>query len=108
MNSYGLHGMGSTGYKNPTLPSGLRGSLDKALGIRHKKGSGIPDALKAPGVQKLSKLDYEEGDRVSHIKFGQGTVIKIEDDKKDFKVTVDFDKAGRKTMFASFARLKKI
>ena len=108
VNSYGLHGMGSTGYKNPTLPSGLRGSLDKALGIRHKKGSGIPDALKAPGVQKLSKLDYEEGDRVSHIKFGQGTVIKIEDDKKDFKVTVDFDKSGRKTMFASFARLKKI
>ena len=59
-------------------------------------------------VEKQDHLDYEEGDRVSHQKFGTGTVAEIKDGGKDFEVTVDFDRAGRKKMFASFAKLKKI
>ena len=53
-------------------------------------------------------MDYAAGDRVKHIKFGEGTVAEIKDGGKDFEVTVDFDKAGRKRMFASFARLEKV
>ena len=63
---------------------------------------------KAFTVQKQSSLDYGPGDRVSHIKFGQGTVKSVEDGAKDYEVTVEFDKAGQKKMFASFAKLKKI
>ncbi len=59
-------------------------------------------------VVKASSLDYSEGDRVRHRKFGEGTVAKIEDGGKDFEVTVDFDAAGRKKLFASFAKLEKI
>ena len=59
-------------------------------------------------MQKQSSLDYGPGDRVSHIKFGQGTVKSVEDGAKDYEVTVEFDKAGQKKMFASFAKLKKI
>ena len=53
-------------------------------------------------------LDYGVGDRVSHIKFGNGTVIGIVEGGRDFEVTVAFDTAGTKKMFASFAKLKKI
>lgn len=53
-------------------------------------------------------LDYGVGDRVSHIKFGNGTVTGIVEGGRDFEVTVAFDTAGNKKMFASFAKLKKI
>ena len=53
-------------------------------------------------------LSYGVGDRVSHIKFGQGTVRAIVEGGRDFEVTVDFDTAGTKKMFASFAKLKKL
>ena len=43
-----------------------------------------------------------------HIKFGEGTVTAIRDGGKDFEVTVQFDSAGVKKMFASFAKLKKL
>lgn len=59
-------------------------------------------------VEKMDTLPYEKGDRVKHIKFGEGTVTAIIDGKRDFEVTVDFDTVGTKRMFASFAKLKKI
>lgn len=62
---------------------------------------------KAFTVEKPESLEYRAGDRVRHIKFGVGTVVDIADGGKDFEVTVDFDKAGRKKMFASFAKLRK-
>ena len=58
-------------------------------------------------IQK-NPLDYTEGDRVKHIKFGEGTVVMINDGGRDYEVTVEFDTAGRKKMFASFAKLKKL
>lgn len=99
VNSYGLSGMGSTGYT---------GRSSSSYGSGRKSGSGIPKSLQTTGVQKLSSLDYKVGDTVSHIKFGKGTVLSIVDGKKDYEVTVDFEKAGQKKMFASFAKLKKI
>ena len=48
------------------------------------------------------------GDRVKHIKFGEGTVLGIEDGSRDYQVTVNFDTVGQKVMMASFAKLKKI
>lgn len=55
-----------------------------------------------------ANLGYEVGDRVRHIKFGDGEVMAIVAGGRDHEVTVDFDKAGTKKMFASFAKLKKI
>ena len=59
-------------------------------------------------VTKAGNLDYEVGDTVRHIKFGVGIVKNIVEGGRDYEVTVDFDKAGVKKMFASFAKLKKI
>ena len=63
---------------------------------------------KAFSSPKPDSLDYKEGDRVSHIKFGKGTVLAVEDMKKDYQVTVEFDTAGVKKLFAGFAKLKKV
>lgn len=63
---------------------------------------------KAFTVEKAGALDYKEGDRVRHVKFGEGNVVEIKDGGKDYEVTVCFDKAGIKKMFASFAKLKPI
>ena len=47
-------------------------------------------------------LSYQVGDRVRHIKFGDGEVMAIVSGGRDYEVTVDFDKVGTKKMFASF------
>ena len=59
-------------------------------------------------VKKADTLDYGIGDQVKHIKFGVGTVEGIVEGGKDYEVTVNFEKAGVKKMFAAFAKLKKV
>ncbi len=60
------------------------------------------------GKKTDSAPDYVVGDRVRHIKFGEGTVADMINGGRDYEVTVDFDTAGRKKMFAGFAKLVKI
>lgn len=91
-------------------------SREQKLPVRPKR----PAVSRQPSGQSLQakafasartvggSLDYGVGDRVSHIKFGNGTVTGIVEGGRDFEVTVAFDTAGTKKMFASFAKLKKI
>lgn len=67
-----------------------------------------PKAVQQFTVTKADSLEYTVGDRVQHIKFGKGTVAEITEGGRDYEVAVDFDGCGRKKMFASFAKLKKI
>ena len=60
-----------------------------------QKGSGLM-------AKKSEGLSYGVGDRVRHVKFGDGTVTEINE------VTVQFDTAGVRKMFALFAKLIKI
>lgn len=60
------------------------------------------------GAAEKMPLDYTVGDRVAHMKFGEGTVTQIVEGGRDYEVTVDFDTAGTRKMFAIFAKLKKI
>lgn len=107
-NSYGFSGMGSLGYRDSGRQGGPHNVQSRAGG-RKRSGPGIPSLMqKGMDRPKLEHLDYGVGDRVSHVKFGTGTVTEITQDKRDFMVTVDFDGAGRKKMFASFARLMKL
>ncbi|MCR5108210.1 MAG: UvrD-helicase domain-containing protein [Lachnospiraceae bacterium] len=59
-------------------------------------------------VNTFEKPDYVPGDRVKHIKFGDGTVLALEKGKRDYEVSVDFDTYGVKKMFANFAKLIKL
>ena len=58
-------------------------------------------------TEKIS-LEYQTGDRVKHMKFGEGVVTQIVEGGRDYEVTVDFDRVGTKKMFAAFAKLKKV
>lgn len=60
------------------------------------------------GAPQAVEVDYVVGDRVRHIKFGEGKVLDMIAGGRDYEVTVEFDRAGVKKMFASFAKLKKI
>ena len=112
--SYGTSGSyGSTGAYGSSgrLSSSLYGSAGtstskKPLDLQAYQQAGIIQK----GISGMSSgsLDYQVGDRVSHMKFGEGEVLAIEEDKKDKLVTVLFDTAGQKKMLAGFAKLKKL
>ena len=59
-------------------------------------------------IDSEGDLGYGEGDRVRHVKFGEGTVLHLEKGRRDYEVTVEFDGAGTKKLFAAFAKLVKI
>ena len=50
----------------------------------------------------------KEGQRVYHKKFGEGTISKIEAEGEDYKVEIQFDKAGTKRLMAKYAGLEII
>jgi len=52
----------------------------------------------------LSK--YKVGQRVYHKKFGEGTIMNLEEEGNDIKVDLQFDKAGHKRLMAKFAGLE--
>jgi DNA helicase-2/ATP-dependent DNA helicase PcrA len=57
-------------------------------------------------AEDQSSSGMRAGMRVRHKQFGVGTVIAIEDQGDDFKVTVKFVSAGTKKLLASFAKLE--
>mgnify|MGYP002851895147 CR=1 FL=1 len=57
---------------------------------------------------KPQALLYGVGDRVSHVKYGRGTVLSITDAGRDYEVTVSFDNFGVRKMLAAFSKLIKI
>ena len=75
---------------------------------------GIGGLNQIAGIQKgmqsavLEELPYGIGDRVRHVKYGEGLVKNIVKEPRDYKVTVEFDNAGQKIMYASFAKLKRL
>lgn len=104
-------------------PSGTKKDLSEILTSRPKaiaRKKETPAANKpyiAKSLDGLTKgapaittegLGYDTGDRVRHIKYGDGTVLNIVQDTRDYKVTVDFDAYGNKIMYAAFAKLRKI
>ena len=103
---------GDMPWNRPARPAGVstfgRGENAYASRTAASPQGTAPAFGKAFTVAKADRLDYEVGDRVRHIKFGDGTVKEIKDGGKDYEVTVEFDTMGQKRMFASFAKLKKL
>ena len=79
----------------------------------HSRTSSLGAAGRMGGLAKGADIvgaapDYGPGDRVVHVKFGEGTVKAVEQAPRDYKVTVDFDEFGTKVMYAGFAKLEKL
>ena len=105
-----------TGTQSPGARAGGRDTRLKAVYVKphtpdEKKpfigraSAGLSSLQK--GMPAAAEPDYGVGDRVRHVKFGEGTVTAMEKGPKDYKVTVLFDDAGQKIMYAAFARLEK-
>ena len=97
------HSMGS-GYGS-SKNAGMSGYGSGMQSLEPKKKPGFGKTFT---VQKAASLDYKEGDRIKHAKFGEGTVKEIIDGSRDYEVTVEFDKGGQKKMLAGFAKLERI
>jgi DNA helicase II / ATP-dependent DNA helicase PcrA len=53
-----------------------------------------------------SSMPVRPGMRVRHAQFGVGTVVAVEEQSDDYKVTVKFASVGTKKLLASFAKLQ--
>lgn len=85
-------------------PSAYSGAKAKAAAARPF----IANAIQKGSAVKAGEVPYDVGDRVRHIKFGEGVVLDKKNGARDIEVTVEFDTAGVKKMFAGFAKLEKI
>ena len=103
--------------ENKTESPGQRAKEAKEQRINQRRQAMLEarKSLRAKPIQskmvtatKASHLDYSVGDRVKHIRFGEGTVLEIIEGAKDYEVRVNFDTAGVKKLFASFAKLQKV
>ncbi len=60
------------------------------------------------GGQSSPKDEFKVGDKVRHLKFGNGVVTDVVDTPGDKEITVDFERVGVKTMYASMVKMKKL
>ncbi len=81
---------------------------DKPAGTSRFAPDSGPDFGRAFTVEKSKTCMYKEGDRVKHVKFGEGTVVGIEERPKDYMVAVDFDSVGVRRLFASFLKSQEV
>lgn len=80
-------------------------SKPKKIGELNKKLIFNKDDFK---LQNISKVDFVQGDRVRHRKFGEGTVQEIyKNNEGMLYIKVNFDTNGVKDLAASFAKLNK-
>lgn len=88
------------------------GGFGSSSGGFGKKSMSASELLSSNAFDKRktdnTSLEYGVGDTVKHMKFGVGKVLSIDDAGRDFEVLVNFETAGQKRMFASFAKLKKV
>ena len=83
-------------------------SWQQARQAFHTKAFSSPRPVQQFKVAGGNGPGYDVGDRVRHVKFGEGLVTAIVEGGRDYEVTVEFDSAGTKKMFAAFAKLQKI
>jgi DNA helicase-2/ATP-dependent DNA helicase PcrA len=91
-------------------PSSVLPEMRKAMQAEAPKKYDNPyirkENVSAPAKQKpFAGLSYKVGDKVSHVKYGIGTVKEIREGKRDYEVTVDFQTWGVKRLLAAFANL---
>ncbi len=66
-----------------------------------------PSAIRPARAQERS-AELKRGARVRHEQFGEGTILTMEGNGPDAKLTVYFDRAGSKKFIAKYAKLTRI
>lgn len=128
--SYGSSGSSGSSYGSRSSRSGSRPSYGSS-GSRATYGSGSsgsgrsskvttrriapsaaskskPNAGSATGGNGLSISDFQIGDRITHDKFGLGTVVDLQDKGPKSVITVDFGTDGVKRLMLAVAPIEKL
>ncbi|MDT0648369.1 3'-5' exonuclease [Zunongwangia sp. F260] len=107
----------------PLIDTDIFGEVDKSKLRQTKPKKGTPPPAHKPTEQQLQKLrklkpaalepakatktvNLAEGNEVEHMRFGKGTVLKIEGAGQDQKAEIDFEHGGIKNLLLRFAKLK--
>jgi DNA helicase II / ATP-dependent DNA helicase PcrA len=109
----------------PLIDTDIFGEVDKSTLRQSKPVSGSPPPAHKPSEEQLRKLrklrpassapspssitdgiKLEEGNEVEHIRFGKGTVLKIDGVGQDKKAEINFENGGIKKLLLRFAKLK--
>ncbi|HEU4635641.1 MAG TPA: UvrD-helicase domain-containing protein [Edaphobacter sp.] len=110
---HGGSGSGTSRDRNGGRPvAGGSGSLDNIASFFAGRGQKVPGGR--PGRPKLEvaaptgKTGLQQGARVRHPKYGEGTVFRREGDGDDAKITVQFQQHGVKKLVEKFAQLERL
>ncbi len=80
---------------------------------RQARSSGVMPARRRGGpvpatVTDADGIGWRPGDRVRHQRFGSGVILACQGTGAQLKLVVFFDRAGRKTLVPTIARLEKV
>ena len=84
----------------------VKKQVPATAGFQYRTAESFLSSLNKKDSFDISK--YQEGQRVYHKKFGEGTINKVEEDGEDYKIDINFDKVGHKRLMAKFAGLEII
>ena len=82
----------------------IKDSVTTGYTYKSKEASSFSNERSAP----RGDLTLKEGDRVTHITFGQGEILSARPMGADVLYEVIFDKVGTKKLMGTYARLKKL
>ncbi|MDN6853708.1 MAG: ATP-dependent helicase, partial [Bifidobacterium crudilactis] len=103
--TYSGYGSGS-GYRSSGGAGGRASSKHAAVTTRRvpaKKAS-----AQVPPLQEHQIADFSVGDKVSHDRYGLGTVVELQDKGRNSVITVDFGSDGVKRLMLRVAPIEKL
>ena len=103
--SYGGYGATSSQNRGYYTATGTTNRTNYAAGVGDKVTIGKTFATP---LKSGSAARFSEGDRVSHITFGEGEILSVKPMGADVLYEISFDKVGTKKLMATYAKLKKL
>lgn len=104
--------------EQPKKPDFAKTYYDKSddLGTSDKNGTGFSSGYAENYIKRMqaaqkkaqSACGYKTGDKVKHVKFGEGIVIQVKGAEGNLIVDVAFKSVGIKSLAAKFAPMEKI
>ena len=105
--SYGSSGSSAT-YGSGSSGSGRSGKVTTRRIAPAATSKSKPNAGSATGGNGLSISDFRIGDRITHDRFGLGTVVDLQDKGPKSVITVDFGTDGVKRLMLAVAPIEKL
>jgi DNA helicase-2/ATP-dependent DNA helicase PcrA len=105
------NGNNDAGLSERSLPFGKTSATATTYRSQQKRRYKDAGKKKAPVTNTgtgADKVSWKTGDKVSHKKWGQGTVVKVSGTGNDMELDIAFPQQGVKRLLASFAPITKV